>query len=103
MTLRYSQTPQYSCEPEGSKYQNLAQHLPKGARSMDSAPTNGGQPFWVFANEGDGCNGYLVMSQRGQFQKLYEDFDDRTGETQLRSLGESVSQPIAWAPNKPQR
>jgi hypothetical protein len=98
MTLKYADTPQYGNQ---SPRDDWRQRFPQGAQPIASAPENASRPVWVFEPSGDG---YLAVHHRGQWQKLCEDRDDRTGTTSLRMIGEAISNPVAWAPQgKPQR
>jgi hypothetical protein len=95
MALRYSDTPQLHYGKQPAPNADWRQRFPASAQPIASAPTNTSTPVWVFEPDG---SGFLSVHHRGQWQKMMEDRDDRTGQTQLRMMGEAISNPVAWAP-----
>jgi hypothetical protein len=95
MAIRYSDTPQVTYGRQRPADNNWRERFPQNAQPIRSAPKNSAEPFWVFEPDG---SGFLAVHHNGNFQKLYEERDDRTGKTSIRMLGQTVANAQMWCP-----
>lgn len=103
MALTYSRTPvlNYGGEPTKSAADNSwRRRFPPEAQPIATAPLNTSTPIEVYEPNGEG---WLAIHHRGQWQKLREDYDDRTGATSIVMEGSQVTNPVAWCPHTHKR
>src|SRR5215475_9570968 len=96
MALTFSDKPQLLYgNQRRSTLDEIRERFPPEMRSMESAPSMGSTPVWVFEANGQP---YFSIHHRGQWQKMGYETDNRTGATSFRMLGESLSHPVGWIP-----
>jgi hypothetical protein len=93
MSLRYTDRP-YGGQDQ-PKEEDWRTRFPQGAQPIASAPTQASEPVWIFEPNGAG---HLAIHYKGAWQKLAEYSDDRDGSIEIRAMGETVADPVMWAP-----
>ena len=96
MALRFSDTPQLNYgEQRRSTLDEIRERFPPNMQSMETAPSMGSTPVWVYQADGQP---FYSIHHRGQWQKLAYQTDNRSGQTHWQMVGESLSHPVGWIP-----
>jgi len=96
MALTFSDKPQLLYgNQRRSTLDEIRERFPPEMRSMESAPSMGSTPVWVYQADGEP---FYSIHHRGQWQKLAYETDTRTGQLRWTMTGEQVSQPSGWIP-----
>jgi hypothetical protein len=94
MSIKYSDTPQVHYGKQRPAANNWRERFPPEAQPIRSAPTNSVTPVEIYEANGQG---WLALHHKGRWNKLCEEFDDRTGKTSISMNGETVDNPVMWA------
>src|SRR5262245_65876377 len=91
MTLTFSDKPQLIYHNQRrSTLDEIRERFPPDMRSIDTAPSMGSTPVWVYEANGEA---FYALHHKNQWQKLAYETDNRTGQVRWTMTGEQVSQP----------
>src|SRR5262245_59837513 len=96
MALTFSDKPQLLYgNQRRSTLDEIRERFPPEMRSMESAPSMGSTPVWVYEANGEA---FYALHHKNQWQKMAYETDNRTGQVRWTMTGEQVSQPSGWIP-----
>jgi hypothetical protein len=98
MAIRYSDVPQLQYGRQ--RPDNWRERFPPEAQPVANAPKNTSDPFVVWEPSGEPS--FSLRDSKG-FKKGSYERNEYTGAYEFKLTDEYISQPVMWAPYKPQR